>query len=122
MATTRHCVSIRLTAEELAKIDKARGKVPRGTWCRKALLGKPIPVIPEPNRAAYAETARWAAALSQIARDANLGRIQELADVRETLKRFRFALLGTIPEAKESDSNSDVPRRSARRVQGDESK
>ncbi len=122
MATNRHCVSVRLTAEELAKIDKLRGKIPRGTWCRKALLGKPIPVIPEPNRNAYAETARWAAALTQIARDANLGRIRELDDVRETLKKFRFALLGTIPEVEESDANSDVPRRLARRVQGDESK
>ncbi|MPM17055.1 hypothetical protein SDC9_63439 [bioreactor metagenome] len=108
MATDRHCVSVRLTAEELAKIDRARGKIPRGTWCRKVLLGKPIPVIPEPNRRAYSETARWAAALSQIARDTNLGRIPELAEVRKVLKEFRFALLGTTPEEDESDSHSVV--------------
>lgn len=94
MATKRHCISVRLSPEELEKIDSARGKIPRGTWCRKSLLGKPIPVIPAPNRAAYSETARWAGALAQIAKRLNLGGDVGLLEVQEVLKNFRFALLG----------------------------
>ena len=94
MATSRHCVSVRFTAEELANIDRVRGKIPRGTWCRRAILGKPVPVIPEPNREAYQETARWASALSQVARSLNMGADVDMQEVQLLLKRFRFSLLG----------------------------
>ncbi len=92
--TDKHCVSVRFSAEELAKIDALRGKIPRGTWCRRAILGKPIAVPPEPNREKYAESARWAANLSQIARHLNQGEIPDLIEVRRELYLFRRSLLG----------------------------
>ena len=98
MATSRHCVSVRFTADELSNIDRLRGKIPRGTWCRRAILGKPVPVIPEPNRQAYAETARWASALSQVARSLNLGADVDMQEARKLLKGFRFSLLGVTPD------------------------
>lgn len=94
MSTTRHCISVRLTAQELAEIDRLRGRIPRGTWCRKALLGRPVPVIPEPNREAYQETARWASALSQVAKSLNIGEEIDAMKARRLLKNFRLALLG----------------------------
>lgn len=91
---SRHCVSVRFSEEELAKIDGYRGKIPRGTWCRKAILGKPIAVPPPVNREKYAETARWAAALSQIAHHLNRGEVPDLIEVRRDLAHFRRSLLG----------------------------
>jgi len=91
--TDRHCVSVRFSEEELAKIDGYRGKIPRGTWCRKAILGKAVAVPPEPNRRMYAETARWAANLSQIAHHLNGGEIIEIDDIRRELSAFRRSLL-----------------------------
>ena len=96
MSTSRHCVSVRFTAEELANIDRLRGKIPRGTWCRRAILGKPVPVIPEPNRTAYQETARWASALSQVARSLNMSADVDMEETRALLKKFRFSLLGVV--------------------------
>lgn len=90
----RHCVSVRFTEEELRKIDGYRGKIPRGTWCRKAILGKPVSVPPEPNRKMYAETARWAANLAQIAHHLNRGEAIEIDEIRRELFRFRRSLLG----------------------------
>jgi hypothetical protein len=58
-------------------------------------LGKREPAqIPEPNRAAYIETARWAANLNQIARALNEGSVVELDEVRAVLSAFRRALIG----------------------------
>ena len=94
MSTSRHCVSVRFSEEELSKIDGHRGKIPRGTWCRNAILGKAVAVPPEPNRRMYAETARWAANLSQIAAHLNRGEIPDLIEIRRELSRFRRSLLG----------------------------
>lgn len=93
MSTSRHCVSVRFTEAELEKIDGYRGKIPRGTWCRKAILGKPVAVPPEPNREKYAETARWAANLAQIAHRLNRGEASEIDDIRRELSAFRRSLL-----------------------------
>ena len=102
--TDKHCVSVRFTEDELRKIDAYRGKIPRGTWCRRAILGKPIAVPPEPNREKYAETARWAANLAQIAHHLNRGEMLELEDVRRELSAFRRSLLGLREEGKNRES------------------
>jgi hypothetical protein len=102
MSTSRHCVSVRFSAEEMERVDRLRGRVPRGTWCRKAVLGRPIPVIPEPCRTAYAETARWASALSQIAYHLNRGEVPEVEEIRKELSGFRRSLLGLREEGKKS--------------------
>ena len=96
--TDRHCVSVRFSEAELEKIDAYRGKIPRGTWCRRAILGKPIAVPPEVNREKYAETARWAANLAQIAHHLNRGEASEIDDIRRELFRFRRSLLGIREE------------------------
>ncbi len=96
--TDRHCVSVRFSAEELAKIDAYRGKIPRGTWCRKAVLGKPVAVPPPVNREQYSETARWAANLAQIARHLNQGGTIGIEEIRRELAHFRRSLLGLWEE------------------------
>lgn len=100
-----HCVSVRLTDNELKEIDEARGKTPRGTWCRKIILGANTYNIPEVNRRTYIESARWAGALTQLAKEKNLGRIVDEVQVREVLKGFRLALLGAGGEDNESEDN-----------------
>ncbi len=100
--TDRHCVSVRFSAEELEKIDAYRGKIPRGTWCRRAIIGRPIPVIPEPCREAYAETARWASALSQIAHHLNRGEAPDIDMIKRDLSLFRRSLLGLREEGERS--------------------
>lgn len=102
MSTDRHCVSVRFSADELERIDRLRGRIPRGTWCRRAIIGRPIPVIPEPCRTAYAETARWASALSQIAHHLNRGEVPDLIEVRRELSLFRRSLLGLREEGERS--------------------
>lgn len=97
-----HCVSVRLTDDELQKIDEARGKTPRGTWCRKIILGANIYNIPEVNRRTYIESARWAGALTQLAKDKNLGKVIAEEDLRMVLKNFRLALLGVSDESQDN--------------------
>ena len=54
-----HCISVRMNPAEYRELDRRRGKVQRGTFLRRLFLGKKEPAqIPEPNRKAYAETAR----------------------------------------------------------------
>lgn len=95
----RHVVSVRFTPEELAKIDGHRGKIPRGTWCRNAILSRPVAVPPEVNREAWRQSARWAANLSQIAHRLNMGEIVEIEDIRAELSAFRRSLLGEDEKA-----------------------
>ena len=103
MATKRHCISVRLSPEELEKIDSARGKIPRGTWCRKALLGKPIAVVPAVNRDINSLCGRWAGILNQMARGINVGVQPDVEQAREALKKFRAVLMG-IDEDDESEN------------------
>lgn len=92
-------VSSRFSPSEAAELDRRRGSIRRGTFLRSLFLGKKEPrQIPSPNRAAYAETARWASALNQIARQMNRGEVVDIQEVRMTLAEFRRALLGLVKE------------------------
>jgi len=92
-----HCVSVRMSPAEYQNLDRRRGKIQRGTFLRNLFLGKREPAqIPEPNRKAYAETARWASALNQIARRMNEGEEVDIQEIRATLARFRRGLLGLV--------------------------
>lgn len=98
-----HCVSVRLSPSELAELDRRRGKIRRGTFLRNLYLGKREPrQIPEVNRGRYAETARWAANLNQIARTANAGEGIDLTELQRILSEFRLSLLG-LTEREDSD-------------------
>lgn len=102
VATKRHCISVRLSPEELEKIDSARGKIPRGTWCRKALLGKPIAVVPAVNRDINSLCGRWAGILNQMARGINSGVQPDVEQAREALKKFRAVLMGIEDDESEN--------------------
>jgi len=92
-----HCVSVRFNPVELQELDRRRGKIQRGTFLRNLFLGKREPAqIPEPNRKAYAETARWASVLNQIARRMNEGEDVDIESTRATLAGFRRSLLGLV--------------------------
>lgn len=90
-----HTVSVRLSVSELAKLDRIRGKRTKGDALRSLALGRAEPAqVPPVNSRVWAELARSASNLNQIA--ARLGREQpvELDEIAKTLAQFRAALLG----------------------------
>lgn len=99
-----HCVSARLNRNELTQLDQLRLSVhmQRGEFLRAASLHQlPPRAAPELNRHAWAELARTAAALNQIAHRLNLVErgtmvAPEVADVRVALHSFRSALIGAM--------------------------
>ena len=94
----QHCVSVRLNADELARLDGVRGQFQRGEWLRMAALDRLPPTVPELNRQAWADLARAAANLNQLARHLNEGRGSTDADaIRSELSAFRLALIGAQP-------------------------
>jgi len=96
-----HCVSVRLSAAELAELDVARSlvKMQRGEYLRQAWAGKLPPTIPAINREAWASLARVAGNLNQYQHRINDGLaaghdpevIQALAD---EVQKLRAELLG----------------------------
>lgn len=97
-----HCVSVRLNAAELATLDARRGAYQRGEWLRMAALDKLPPTVPAINAQAWAELARAAANLNQIARALNAGEKVERGGIRDQLNQFRAALIG-------ADLEGDAP-------------
>lgn len=91
-----HQVNSRLTADELAFVDKHRGKVSQGEWLRRAAFGRAPNTIPELNRQAWIELSRAASNLNQLAKNSHT-----FTDVKviEELKNFRAALIGASLEA-----------------------
>lgn len=99
MGERTHCVSVRLSPDELQSLDRRRGKIRRGTFLRNLYLGRREPrQIPEVNRAQYAETARWAANLNQLVRIMNAGGEVDLVELQRILSAFRLSLLGLTGE------------------------
>jgi len=100
----RHCVSVRLAPDELAALDRRRGRVRRGAFLRKLFLGKKEPrQIPVVNTERYAETARWAANLNQIARGLNTKDTPDIEEICRILAQFRRSLIG-LKDGEVSDS------------------
>ena len=97
-----HCVSVRLNVAELAMLDARRGSFQRGEWLRMAALDKLPPSVPAINAQAWAELARAAANLNQIARALNAGEKVERGGIRDQLNQFRAALIG-------ADLEGDAP-------------
>lgn len=100
--TIRHTVGVRLNAAEWAVIGRkadALGIRPT-TWMRLAALSRQLPPqrVPEINREVYAELARLAGNINQLARAANAGRVvvplQLLKAVQDKLTHLRLELLG----------------------------
>lgn len=95
MGIRQHCVSVRLSPEELAALDTARCNMRRGSYLRSAWLGRTLPrAIPPLNLEAWRHLSRSASNLNQIATSLNAGDQLDLADVRTALEAFRRSLLG----------------------------
>lgn len=90
----QHAVTCRLTDAELSRCDNVRGDLTRGEWLRIAALDALPVVIPAVNRDAYAELARAAANLNQLAKKSNTGEVIDFDQVRAELSKFRLALIG----------------------------
>lgn len=99
----KHCVSVRLNVAELAMLDERRSNFQRGEWLRMAALEKLPPTVPAINAQAWAELARAAANLNQIARALNAGEKIERGGLRDQLNRFRAALIGASLEGHAED-------------------
>jgi hypothetical protein len=97
-----HCVSARLNGAELVQLDALRAMVhmQRGEFLRAASLHQlPPQAAPKLNRQAWAELARAAAVLNQIAHRLNLvaqgvAVAPDISEVRSALADFRSALVG----------------------------
>jgi hypothetical protein len=92
-------ITIRLNPEELKMLDQKRGIVPRATFFRKNLIHAKIPPqVPEVNRKAYLETARWAANLNQISHFFHMHgdeiQARGTEEIYSYLKKFRAKLIG----------------------------
>jgi len=98
-----HCVSTRLNDEELEELKRRKGDIPYGVYIRQTVLGRPPKQVPEVNRKAYAETARWASALNQIARKLNMNEDVDITKIRHALNVFRQKLLGITFEGDGND-------------------
>lgn len=104
-----HCVSVRLSTEELALLDSRKGLQKRGAWVRAAALSNLPPVVPELNRDAWIKLARSASNLNQLVTHLNASQsasrnevVSSIENIRERLTGFRNALLGHFDEGDES--------------------
>lgn len=90
----RHGISCRVNDAELALIDQRRGKVSRGEWLRLAALSKPPRIVPEVNKVAWADLARAAGNLNQLARAINEGRwpVKDGPSAQATIMEMRAQL------------------------------
>ena len=106
-ALRRHCVSVRLSPQENAELNRRRGAQQRGLFIRNLFLGRQEPKqIPEINRKAYIEMARAASNLNQIARALNRGDRVILEELIRELQAFRRGMLKGREE-EDNDSKSD---------------
>lgn len=88
-----HCISSRLNADELDRLDQVRGRIRRGTYMR-LLFNDSLPApVPEVNRQAYAQLARSASNLNQIAHRLNMSQHIEMQEALDALRDFRARLL-----------------------------
>lgn len=95
MGNRNHCISVRVSSDELARLDAERGHQPRGAYLRACWLLFPAPpIVPQVNRLAWQALARSAANLNQLAAACHQGNIPELPTIRQELSAFRSALLG----------------------------
>jgi hypothetical protein len=98
-----HTVSTRLNQEELSWLDEARSKVKmkRGEFLRSASLYKLPPTVPEINRQAWAELARYGSNLNQISRRLNEGDplLRNLQELKDLVANLRTSLMRAKDES-----------------------
>ena len=96
-------IGVRVSSDEYAALRQkaAQMGMTPAQWLREAALSRrlPSPPVPPENRERYAELARLAANLNQIAHRANAGHAVTVADaflrqLIEEVSRLRLALIG----------------------------
>lgn len=92
----RNVVNVWLTDDELADLERKRGKMRRGAYLRACYLNRVPPLIPELNREAWTELSRAASNLNQIAKALH-EEVPDIENVRQSLDAFRRALIGAKP-------------------------
>lgn len=98
-----HCVSVRLSAAELADLDSERGACARGEHLRFAAFGALRPKIPAINQAAWESLARALSNLNQLAWYANTSGGVAIAELTEEIRDLRDKLHGIKEGFDESD-------------------
>ena len=93
--TRKHRIEVWFFDEEIKKIDRDRGLVPRAVFVRQAVEGVKIsPPIPQINIEARAELAKIGGNLNQIAKAANSGLDIDIYEIQEVIKKLKLTLLG----------------------------
>ena len=90
----RFCVSVRMNADEMKRINEQRGRIRRGTYLRQIFNGSLPALVPEVNHKAYSELARSASNLNQIAHHLNIDGHVEMQETLDALRDFRLKLMG----------------------------
>lgn len=98
----KHTIGVRVNAAELDALHRKADSLglPLAQWLRKVALSRfvPRPLVPEVNREAYAELAKLAGNLNQLARAAHEGRaivpFPLLKATHDALNALRLELLG----------------------------
>jgi hypothetical protein len=90
-----HCVSSRMSTEELALLDERRGKYARGEYLRLAFL-KSLPPAPVPalNREAWLVLSKCAGNLETLATAMRGGDYIPLDLIKDAVEDFRRELIG----------------------------
>jgi hypothetical protein len=96
----RRRLDLYLTEEERgdAQAKASQARMPLAVYCRSAILGHQVKTLPPLRAEAYAELARVAANLNQLAKAANQGRVVDvsadlLIAVYEQVQALRKELL-----------------------------
>lgn len=98
----KRTIGVRVNATELDALQRKADSLglPLAQWLRKVALSRfvPRPLVPEVNREAYAELAKLAGNLNQLARAAHEGRavvpFPLLKATHDALNALRLELLG----------------------------
>ncbi len=103
-------LSVYVTDAELAELEQraARLGIQASAYLREAGLRRLAKPIPELNREAWAQLARSASNLNQVAYRLNLGEVLDLGEVRRMLEEFRNGLINAkTPSEEKADESED---------------
>ena len=88
-----HCVSVRLNAAELRKLDGQRGGMQRGEYLRVAALHRLPSVVPEINKLAWVELEKLADNLNHYQAGSLPNQQIEIGHLLKQIKALRNDLL-----------------------------
>lgn len=93
--TRKHRIEVWFYKEEIEKIDRERGLVPRAVFVRQVLEGVKIsPPIPPINIETRMELSKIGGNLNQIAKSINQGLVPDIPEIQREISKLRLSLLG----------------------------